>query len=321
MYTPIDDANNTSNIRTINWIKTSLGKYILSQEMSILLKLLLEMENLDNYLVIGEIEFFLACAELLDSIDKTNNTIGNHAIIKKAKQFILYPYLKLNDNGIKESIIDIEYSSLYTTKTKFNILDISFLQQTEIVEKKKILKLKEQLIVALPHQLPINNNIIHLIYLPHILEICYNYFDILSEVYRILKPGGRIVITGFNKNIFCWGIRKLISKLSGHKLYPVSIDCCRNIFTLKQLKYYLITLGFDDIKIQYSCYNLFVNNSFLLKHFKFLEKIGKFFPFINANIYVLSACKRITPLTTIYSTTLHDIMLDNNDLVKNILKS
>lgn len=196
------------------------------------------------------------------------------------KQFMLYPMLNR---------LDIEKGDLFS-------------------------KLQDHLIIAKQHKLPIDNNIIDLAYLPYTLESLHDYLEVLTEVYRVLKPGGRIIITGFNKNIFGWVFRKFIS----NKLHPIlSTD---KIFTVNQVKYWLILLGFDEIHVEYDFYNLLINSKVCLKYFRFLEKTGKFFPFIHGNIYAISASKRVIPLTSIYSKEWDDVILDN-DLAKNLLDS
>lgn len=256
--------------QSTSWIKTNLGKYILSQEMQSLSKLLLDIQSLKKFLLVGEIEFFLDFNKLLKLFYK--------------------------DQHIEQLILNPNLNTLDIKKNDF------------------LLKLRGHLIVSDPSKLPIENNSIDLICLPHTLENLYAYLELLCEIYRILKPGGRIMVTGFNKPIFGWYFKKLIN----NKNYP--IKCINNFFTPNQFKHLLISLGFNEIKIEYNCYNLLTNNKFLLNRLKFLEKIGRFFPYIKGNIYVISACKKVLPLTPTYCEEWSDIVLDN-DLAKNILKS
>ena len=215
--------------------------------------------------------------EFFLNLSKLFNLLCND---KNIKQFMLHPILNR---------LDIEKSDFFS-------------------------KLKNHLIIAKQYKLPIDNNIIDLVFLPHNLESLNDYWAVLTEVYRVLKPGGRIIITGFNKHIFWWICSKFISK----KLNPILSK--NKHFTINQVKYWLILLGFDEIHVEYDCYNLLINNKVCLKYFRFLEKIGKFFPFINGNIYAISARKSVIPLTSIYSKEWDEVILDN-DLAKNLLDS
>lgn len=146
------------------------------------------------------------------------------------------------------------------------------------------------LIVARQDKLPICSDSIDLVVLPHSLEMLSNPHEILRESHRVLRPEGKIVITGF-ASISVWRFWKLISKI----FYKAP---WRNEFiSSTKLVDWLALLGFNEFTIVDYCHILPVNNKYILDKLQFLEKIGKFLPFIFGNIYTIFACKRVIPLT------------------------
>ena len=68
-------------------------------------------------------------------------------------------------------------------------------------------------------ELPFANESIDLIVLPHVLEFAADPHYILREVDRVLRPEGRLVISGFNPASL-WGARQYLSRLIGNPYLP-----------------------------------------------------------------------------------------------------
>ncbi len=84
---------------------------------------------------------------------------------------------------------------------------------------------------ARPDQLPLANDSIDLIFLPHILDVSANPQQLLAETDRVLCADGHIIITGFNP-LGLWGLARLALRWkkqapwSGHFLSALHIRHC-----------------------------------------------------------------------------------------------
>ena len=63
--------------------------------------------------------------------------------------------------------------------------------------------------VAEPHRLPVENDAVDAVLLPHTLDYSDRPHAVLREVDRVLRPNGHIVILGFNP-AGLWGLRRLV---------------------------------------------------------------------------------------------------------------
>src|SRR5487761_1929957 len=73
-----------------------------------------------------------------------------------------------------------------------------FLAQSRIVSKWTLDYDLPADVVADPHELPFGENTIDLIVLPHALEFADDPHLMLREAYRVIRPEGQVVISGFN---------------------------------------------------------------------------------------------------------------------------
>lgn len=266
-----------------NWTQTNLGRYVLRQETSALSSIL-NNNFLKNILIIGEPEFSLTTDESLIERNKSIN------------QFILHPVL----------------NSPVLHSNDHNHHDYS-----QILEKKP----KTQFIAARLDKLPIDTGSIDVVLLPHSLEMVYNPHEVLRESHRVLKPEGKIIITGFNY-FSVWAIYRLLAKIL------IKAPWRNNFLSVIKLIDWLALLGFDEIIVKNYCCNLPINNQKILNKFEFLDRflerfnnfLSKFLPFSLGNIYTISACKRVIPLIPVLRKKWDDLPLDD-ELAKNILKS
>jgi len=68
-------------------------------------------------------------------------------------------------------------------------------------------------------ELPFASESLDLIVLPHVLEFAADPHQILREVDRVLRPEGRLIISGFNPASL-WGARQYLSRLIGTPYLP-----------------------------------------------------------------------------------------------------
>ena len=89
----------------------------------------------------------------------------------------------------------------------------SFLPLTQIREGNR------SRIGLLYDELPFESESIDLVILPHTLEVAIDPHAVLREVYRVLIPNGRLILTGFNL-ISLWGMRYQLQKFGAKPFLP-----------------------------------------------------------------------------------------------------
>lgn len=160
-------------------------------------------------------------------------------------------------------------------------------------------------VAARQDKLPIDSNSIDIIILAHALEMLPNPYEMLRESYRVLRPEGKIIITGFAVNSF-WHVWKLFAKLFYRAPW-------RNMFIAPhRLIDWLSVLGLEEFKIIKYCYNLPINNKKILNKLWLIEKIGSILPFKMGNLYMISAKKKVIWLTPVFANKLAEEDLNNN---------
>ncbi len=140
-------------------------------------------------------------------------------------------------------------------------------------------------VLAEPDQLPFAENQFDLIVLPHTLEFQALPHEVLREVFRILRPEGRLLISGFNPYSM-FGIKRYFGR---DRSGPWGSE----FISLSRAKDWLTLLGFDIVGGQLDCYTLPAQNDRTLQRLRWLEKTGdRSWPFAGG-IYFLHAVKRV----------------------------
>ncbi len=106
---------------------------------------------------------------------------------------------------------------------------------------------------------------VDMLLMPHTLECSGFPLGALAEAYRVLKPEGRVVLTGFNPYSL-WGY----SKWFDGRLLPDKKDC----LPLSALKENAKTLGFEIAFGQFMVYVPPFNCQWLLRLCSFMEPAG-----------------------------------------------
>ena len=135
-------------------------------------------------------------------------------------------------------------------------------------------------------ELPFASESIDLIVLPHVLEFSADPHQILREVDRVLRPEGRLVISGFNPASL-WGARQYISGLIGSPYLPRG----GQFISLIRIKDWLQLLNYSLDRGHFGCYKLPLQSQGISR-MDFLEPMGnRWWPIFGA-IFIVSAIKR-----------------------------
>ena len=146
-------------------------------------------------------------------------------------------------------------------------------------------------VYADPAYLPFPENSIDLIVLPHVLEFSDNPHPILREAYRVLRPEGQVVLSGFNP-FSLWGIKRYFGR---EQTQPWN----GNFVGLYRMKDWLSLLGFEVVGGKLDCYVPACATEKWLSRFAFFEKAGDRWWPIAGGVYFLQAVKRMAGLRVI----------------------
>ena len=136
--------------------------------------------------------------------------------------------------------------------------------------------------------MPFASQSLDLVVLPHVLEFALDPHQVLREVERILRPEGRVMITGFNP-ISLWAARQAIP---GRLLAPFMPR--EGVFLGQhRLRDWLRLLGFEPQGGGYGCYRPACRTQRWLDRTAALEKAGDWWwPLLGA-VHFLCAVKRV----------------------------
>jgi SAM-dependent methyltransferase len=139
--------------------------------------------------------------------------------------------------------------------------------------------------------LPFATQSLDLVVLPHVLEFAEDPHQVLREVDRVLRPEGRVVITGFNP-VSLWGGRHLSGRAIGHPWLP----CDGQPIGLPRLRDWLKLLGFEQERGRFGCYRPPCRSERWLERTAFMESAGdRWWPICGA-VYLIAAVKRVRGL-------------------------
>lgn len=139
------------------------------------------------------------------------------------------------------------------------------------------------------YDLPFANESFDLITLPHVLEFAQNPHEALREIHRVLRPEGRIVISGFNPYSL-WGLRQYGGKLINYPFLPSE----GHFISHRRIKDWLKLLNYSLDGGKFGCYGIPIKNSPHLHGQTFLDKVGdRWWPFMGS-VFILSAIKRLS---------------------------
>jgi SAM-dependent methyltransferase len=143
-------------------------------------------------------------------------------------------------------------------------------------------------------QLPIADNTIDLMLLPHVLDFSGYPQQALREAERVLVPEGYLVLTGFNP-VSTWGLRRFFSK----RCAASSALWQAHFFSPMRIKYWLHLLGFEVVSTQMVCHHLPFQRYRWLKRFELLERLVRRFMPMLGGVYCVVAKKRVLGMRVI----------------------
>ena len=143
--------------------------------------------------------------------------------------------------------------------------------------------------------LPFPSDSIDLVVLPHSLEFAHDPHQLLREVERVLRPEGRVVITGFNPASL-WGLRQRAGRARlgihlgrGEPYLPREGD----FIGYWRLRDWARLLGFELEAGQFGCWRPPLSTARWLERFEWMDGVGeRWWPVLGA-AYVLVAVKRV----------------------------
>jgi SAM-dependent methyltransferase len=143
--------------------------------------------------------------------------------------------------------------------------------------------------------LPFPNDSIDLVVVPHALEFATDPHQMLREVERVLRPEGRLVISGLNPASL-WGMRQRVSRARlgiglgrGHPYLPREGE----FIGYWRLRDWLRLLGFDLAGGSFGCWRPPLSTDRWLERFEWMDAVGeRWWPVLGA-AYMLEAVKRV----------------------------
>ena len=142
--------------------------------------------------------------------------------------------------------------------------------------------------------LPIQNETIDLVVMPHVLEFSGDPKLVLKETTRVLRPEGHLLMSVFNPWSL-WGLQNALKKRTGDTQAPWNGE----FIALAKLRDWLKLLDYHVVVGKMELYIPPVNKVALRRRFAFLEKAGpRWWPFMGG-LYFLYAIKRVAGVTLI----------------------
>lgn len=164
--------------------------------------------------------------------------------------------------------------------------EVDFLRQNRIQFRFTLALEPGASLAADPLQLPLANQSVDLVVLPHVLEGHDNPHEVLREVERVLMPEGQVVISGFN-TVSLWRLRQIFTSRYGGAPWDAKF------IGLLRLRDWLRVLGFELNGGAFGCYAPPFRQKVWLERFAFMEKAGARWWPIAGGLYVVRAVKRV----------------------------
>jgi len=136
--------------------------------------------------------------------------------------------------------------------------------------------------------LPFASDSLDLVVAPHAFEHSADPRQVLREIHRVLRPEGRLVMSGFNP-VSLWGAQRLL----GLQAAP---DADGPWISLPRLRDWFVLLGLECQHTRHGIYRPCLRSEPWLRRIQFLERAGdRWWPICGA-VYVAVAVKRVPAL-------------------------
>lgn len=200
----------------------------------------------------------------------------------------------------EQARVDLALADLFG----YHIVQLGRLHEETLLDRSKIshkivLELEEDGpagcktdLISTGESLALASDSIDVIFMLHVLEYAANPHKLLREVERVLRGDGHVVIVGFNPWSF-WGIWRFF--LVWREVPP----WCGHFYGLARLKDWLTLLDLELVRIERFFFRPPLKNVRLMNKINFLEKLGKYWWNWFGGVYIITAKKRVIPLTPI----------------------
>ena len=139
-----------------------------------------------------------------------------------------------------------------------------------------------------PHNLPLATNSVHALVIQHAFDIAKDPRDLLREAARVVMPGGRVIICGFNPYSW-WGLWRLMRFKKGS---PWQF----RFLAARRLLDWLSLLNFKMVQFDTRFYRLPINHDKWLQSADRIGTSSKGLAKHLGAVYVMSAVKQETRL-------------------------
>jgi len=127
-----------------------------------------------------------------------------------------------------------------------------------------------ELLVEHFEELPIATESLDLVVLPHVLEFAADPHQVLREVDRVLRPEGRVIVSGFNP-VSLWGMRQWWTRsIAADAFVPRD----GQFIALPRLRDWFKLLSFEFHRGRYGCYRPPCRTQKWLDRTRFMEDAG-----------------------------------------------
>lgn len=142
-------------------------------------------------------------------------------------------------------------------------------------------------------QLPLQNDSVDVVVLPHTLEFEGSPHQVLREVERVLVPEGHAVILGFNPWSL-WGSRRLLGRW--RRQAPPWHGAFRSAMRIRD---WLALLGFDIVTTRYGFFRPPLQGKGIMRRLNWVEGLGtRWWPYLGG-VYIIVARKQVVKLMPI----------------------
>lgn len=145
--------------------------------------------------------------------------------------------------------------------------------------------LPDNTVVAMPHELPFENDSLDAVILHHTLDFAQKPHQVLREASRVLVSGGHILVVGFNP-YGLWGLCKLLSRRR-------TVPWCGHFISPLRLEDWLTLLDFRLKTVHHDFYQPPLRHRGWLQAFSFLNRWGQRMKLPAGAYYVAVAQKRV----------------------------
>ncbi len=145
--------------------------------------------------------------------------------------------------------------------------------------------------VANNEVLPLMNESVDAVLVHHALDFTPDSYRLLREAARVVIPGGKLLIVGFNP-LSTWGVRKLFrwkNSLPWHARFISSL----------RVSDWLKLLDFKIDKVEHCGYMLPLNHTRVVNSATRFESIARRFSPPTGAVYLIVACKQVMPVTPV----------------------